>query len=178
MRKTFLLIIKKPKNIIFLISASILIFTILRFLPVYKILNDFYSLKGISWGRHLEVFSEYVFDPFFTAGLYEKISSIILSLLTSFNLLLFIIFAKKQKKFLSGKGFFATLSGIFLGFFGVGCISCGAFILAPIITFVGLGAYTTYFIEHANIIAALGIIFVIFSSIYLLKQIAKPMVCI
>ncbi len=177
MKKTCITIIKKPKNIFFIISVSIIIFILLRFLPVYRILFDFYSLPGISFARKLEIFYQYIFDPFLNALFQEKFITITLSILTSFNILLFIIFAKRQKKILSGKGFFASLSGIFLGLFGIGCISCGAFVLAPIITFIGLGAYINKFIENANIISNIGIVFVIISIVYLLKQISKPLMC-
>jgi hypothetical protein len=177
MRKTSLSIFKKPRNIIFLLIGSILMFTLFRVIPVYQILSDFFSLPGLSAMRRFEVFSEYVFDSFLTATLSEKISTITLAVLTTMNLLLFALFTKRQRTMLSGKGFFATASGMILGLFGVGCISCGAFVLAPVITFIGLGTYMKYFIEYASIISYAGIILVLISNIYLLRKISKPMVC-
>ncbi|MCD5390027.1 MAG: hypothetical protein LR005_01435 [Candidatus Pacebacteria bacterium] len=177
MKKIFISIIKKPKNIIFLVTITALIFILLRLLPTYEILKNFYALPNITFSRKLEVFYQYIFEPFFRGTFQEKFSTIILSILTSLNILLFIIFAKRQGKILSGKGFFASLSGMFLGLFGVGCISCGAFVLAPVITFLGLGTYTGKFIEHAGLISNIGIALVIISILYLLKQISKPLIC-
>lgn len=150
---------------------------LLRLLPVYEILKNFYSLADISFTRKIEVFNQYIFESFVHGTFQEKFSTITLSILSSFNILLFIIFAKRQRKFLVGKSFFASLSGIFLGLFGVGCVSCGAFVLAPIITFLGFGAYLNQFIKHAGLISNIGIIFVLISIFYLLKQISKPMIC-
>ena len=177
MKSEFISIIKKPKNIISIVLASIVIFIILRLLPVYKILSNFYSLPNISFSRKLEVFYQYIFEPFLQALPQEKFTTIILSLLTSLNILLFFIFSKRQRKMLSGKSFFASLSGMFLGLFGIGCISCGAFILAPVITFLGFGVYINIFINHSRLISNIGIALVLISIIYLLKQISKPLVC-
>jgi len=177
MIKSIQTIIVKPKNIIFLILGSFVVFTLLRVFPVYEILSDFFTISNITAMRRFEVFNEYVYDSFLTATLSEKITTISLSILTAMNVLLFTLFTKRQRSMLSGKGFFATLSGMVLGLFGVGCLSCGAFVLAPIITFLGLGTYMKFFVEYASIISYIGIIFVLISNIYLLRKISKPMVC-
>lgn len=177
MLQTFISIAKQTKNIIAAAVLSFIIFTILRILPVYDILRNSFSIKGIPFFRKLEIFNEYIFTSFNTITTGEQILVISLSLLAAVNIVLFFVFAKRQRKMLSKRSFFASISGMFFGLFGVGCLSCGILLLAPLITFFGLGAYKKYFLEYAITISTVGIIFVILSSFYILYQLSKPQVC-
>ena len=177
MKKTFLSIIKKPKNRVFIFIMSLLVFILLRIIPVFEILKDFYSLAGITAVRKISIFYEYTLLSFFDTGLLEQILLVLLSVFSAFNILFFILFARRQKKMLSKRSFFAAVSGMFFGLFGVGCISCGAFVLAPIITFLGFGAYIGFFTAHALLITCIGIGLVFLSAVYLLHNLSQPLVC-
>lgn len=177
MLESFLNIIKIPKKDIFWLIVSFFVFAILRTMPVFEILQHSYSIPGLPFWRKIEIFYEYIFVYFLdTAGI-EQFLTIALAILTGFNVVLFIDFARRQKKILSKRSLFASISGIFFGLFGVGCLSCGAFVLAPVITFFGLGAYGAYFTKHAVILSVIGLILVLASNIYLLYQISRPLVC-
>ena len=178
-RYTFLKIIKNPWNDILLIFLSLLIFITLKIIPVYTLIRDFFKVSGTSFLRKLEVVNEFTFLSC-TDSLWEtRIVTVLLSVLIAFNILLFMLYAKRQGTFLRGshKSMLATLGGIILGFFGIGCISCGAFILAPLITFLGLGSYMHFFTGEAHIISFIGVLFVFLSNLYLLRQLSKPIVC-
>lgn len=177
MLNIFINLFKKVKNITFLIVMSLLIFISLRVLPVYDILKHSFSIQGMSATRKMDLLYEFTITTFTEGMPQEQVIVILLSVLTAINILLFVIFAKRQRKILSGKSFLASISGMLLGLFGVGCLSCGVLIMAPLLTFVGLGSYLGGAIEYAVWIAYVGIIFVISSIIYLLKKISEPLVC-
>ena len=177
MLTTFINIMRKWKNSITLVIGSCVLFIILRILPVYEILKNSYKIPGISFSRKWELFIEYTFQSFVDISLGEQFIIFALSILTTFNIILFIIFARKQQKILSKRSFAASISGMVLGLFGVGCLSCGFLILAPLITFIGLGAYIGDFTQYAITISYGGIVLVIFSIFYLLKKISEPVVC-
>ena len=61
--------------------------------------------------------------------------------------------------------------------FGVGCLSCGFLIMAPVLTFLGLGAYLGKVGEHALLVSYGGMILVIISILYLLKKIGEHLIC-
>ena len=177
MLTVFTSIFRKPKNIIALLIGSLIIFFILRVLPIYEILHNSYKIPGISFQRKQELFFDYTLGSFLDIPVIEQVLVISLSLFTVINLILFIVFARRQRKILSKRSFIASVSGMFLGLFGVGCLSCGALIMAPLLTFIGFGAYLGSFAEYALWISITGVLFVLFSIFYLLKKISEPMIC-
>lgn len=177
MKEYALSIIKKPKNIAVVVLGWILMFVLLRVFPVYQILKTSYRIPGMAITRKLELFFEYTFASFVGIGLLEQFLVLSLALLTVINIFLFVVYAKRQSKILSGKGFLPSIIGMFMGLFGVGCISCGAFILAPVLGVIGLGSYISGFSQYAVLISYVGLLFVIASIFYLLKKISTPQVC-
>ena len=170
---------RKPSHVVSYLFLSFIVFSILKIIPVYHILKDFFSIRGLPLHRYFEVLYEYIF---LTCGDHvwkTRLVTIFLALLISLNIVLFFLYAKRQGSFLrmTHKSLLGSLGGIILGFFGIGCISCGAFILAPLITFLGLGAYMKFFTEHAELISFIGVFFVLISNLYLLYQLQKPIVC-
>lgn len=157
--------------------GSFITFTILRILPVFEILKNSYKIPGIGITRKFELFWDYSFLSFFNISRAEQFLVLALSTLTTLNIILFIIFARRQQQMLLKRSFVASLSGMFFGLFGVGCLSCGVLILAPLVTFLGLGAHLANFAQHAITISYIGMVLVIISSLYLLKKISDPLVC-
>ncbi len=170
-------IFKQPKNIIIWFLGSFLIFLILRILPVYGILKNAFSILDISFGRKRELFNDYIFRTFTEINFSEQLLIVLLSVLTALNIILFIMFVQRQRKILSGKSFISSISGMFLGLFGVGCLSCGFLIMAPLLTFLGLGGYILNIAQYAELISYAGVFLLVISIYYLLKQLSKPLIC-
>lgn len=177
MLNVFISIMKKTKNIIAVTLGTFLVFIVLRMIPIYTILKHSYTIPGLTLGRKIDIFLEYTLVSFTQSSFDEQFIVVTLSVLTVINILLFIVFSKRQQKMLSGKSFIASISGMFLGLFGVGCLSCGVLIMAPLLTVVGLGSYLESFTEYAIWLSYGGILFVTISILYLLKKISEPMVC-
>lgn len=173
----FLLKMKKANNIVFILVSSFLLLLILLSLPVFEILSFTFTSDKIDFLTKLEYFFSYTLGTLVKVSFFEKVSVLLLSILSSIQFLFFKIFAQRQRKVLAGKGFFASLSGMFLGLFGVGCVSCGAFILAPILTFLGLSAQLGFFRDHALSISYLGSLVLVFSIYYLLRKLTEVQVC-
>ncbi|MCA9351859.1 hypothetical protein KC866_00500 [Patescibacteria group bacterium] len=178
MVNTLLHILKRRWNTIALVCGSCAIFLILRIVPVYGILKTSYALPGLSFVRKIDIFLEYVIYSFTRISFHEQLLVIALSILTTLNIILFIVFTQRQQKLLSKRSFIASVSGMVLGLFGVGCVSCGVLVLAPLITALGLGAYLGTFTQYALLIAYIGLGFVIVSSLYLLRKISQPNICL
>lgn len=161
----------------FIVIGSFVVFLGLQTLPVYHLLKSAYNVPGISTGRSLELFFQYVFEPFTYISLYQQIIVVLLGLMTALNILLFIIFIRRQKKVFVGKSFFASVSGIFLGLFGVGCVSCGVVILAPVLTFLGLGSVIQDAVIYSPWISGVGVLLMGASIFYILRKLSQPLVC-
>jgi len=170
-------IFSKKKNIIIGLLVSAIIFVILRVIPVYMILKTTFIIPGVKWSRKYELFTDYVLTSFFEIAFVEQLLIILLALATAVNMIVFYYYIKRQQKILSGKSFFASASGMFLGIFGIGCLSCGVLVVAPIVSALGLGAYIAGITQYALLLSYVGLTFIIFSIGYLLHQLSKPLVC-
>lgn len=177
MLTSFKQIFSRPKNFFLTILTMILVFFVLRIIPIYEILWNSFRIPGLSLSRKFEIFFEYTFLVFFKLHTLEQFLTLVLVFLTSINVILFVIYAKRQRRLFSGKSFLASISGIILGLFGIGCISCGVLILAPLISFIGLGSYVGGITQYALALSFAGVILVSLSNIYLLHQLEKPNVC-
>jgi len=173
MLSQFVLIFSNKKNIITASILSIFLFVLLRAFPQFNILRDFFSLSGISATRRLEVFLDQTFGSFHYLSFVEMSIAILFPLLISFNIIILVFYFKRQKKLLSRHGTALSLSGIFFGFFGVGCLSCGALFLAPLLSGLGLG----FLLGLSTELSELGLILVLVSCLYLLRELSKPLVC-
>ena len=170
-------IIKQKKNIVALVVGSLILFFLFRLTPVFDIVTTSLRLPGLALGRKVSIVFEYTLGTFGRGSITEDIIPIMLSILTTLNVILFVRYAKRQRKIFSKRSLAASISGILLGLFGVGCLSCGALVLAPLLTFVGLGGSVGFCTQHAVAISYLGLGFVIASIGYLLYRLSRPLVC-
>jgi len=177
MLNSFISVFRKTKNNIALVIGSFVVFIMLRIIPVFNILKHSYTISEMTVARKIDLFLDYTLATFLEASSVEQFIVVALSILTVINIILFVVFARRQQKMLSKRSFFASVSGMFLGLFGVGCLSCGVLIMAPLLTFIGLGSYLGNFAQYALWLSFGGMIFVIISILYLLKKISEPMIC-
>ena len=177
MNKVLTRILRKPTNISILVGVSAISFIAIRLIPFWQIINNSFMMPGISPSRKIILLFEYIIVFFTDLMFVEQITTIILSLVLGVNVVLFIEYIKKQRKVFAGKSFAGSTLGVILGIFGAGCVSCGALVIAPLLTAIGLGSYIEFFSYNALLISWIGIVIILLSSYYLLSQIKKPLVC-
>ncbi|MCI5050987.1 MAG: hypothetical protein MRY57_01625 [Candidatus Pacebacteria bacterium] len=177
MKKIFISIIKQPKNIFAIIIGSGVILSIFKLLPNIHIVRDFWQLKGVSFARKIEILYDYSFGEYSLWYVFDSVFLLLLCISIMINVLVFIYYIKRQKKALNKGSFLATTGGIVLATFGVGCISCGAIVLAPLLTSLGLLGFLQILPFFGKEFLVLGIIIIWTSTFYLLKQMNKPLVC-
>ncbi|MAQ77472.1 hypothetical protein CL684_03025 [Candidatus Campbellbacteria bacterium] len=177
MQSLFIRIFRKKDNLLIFVLATVLVFLLARIIPIWEILTNSFKIPDISLSRKFSIFSEYIFIYFIDIPIVEQATTIILSLALGINTVLFYQYIKKQQKIFAGKSFLGSSIGVMLGVFGVGCVSCGALVIAPILTGIGLGAQIGFISQYALLISWAGIAGICISSYYLLLQINKPLVC-
>lgn len=171
-------ILKKKRNLFLLNFLGFIFFIIfISFSQLEFFKTSFLYLYNESFLIYLKTFFLVFREILFGFSFLNILFTVVLSLLLSLNFILLSLLYKKQKIVFKSKSFASSLAGIFLGFFGIGCISCGAFVLAPLLAFLGLGAYVNYFVQNMFLISILSLVLLVFSNIYLLYQIKKPLVC-
>lgn len=177
MYNQFKKIFLKPKN--FFITFVIFLFLFLLFsaLPNYKIISDFLVLDTISVFRKIELIFEYSFVGLFETSVFSFFVTLFTTLFLSLNLVSFYFFYKRQEVVFKNKGFVASVLGIFLSLFGVGCLSCGALLIAPLFSFFGIASVLDFLPFGGVGVSVLGLVLTVFSFFYILKQISKPLMC-
>jgi hypothetical protein len=101
---------------------------------------------------------------------------LLLAFLTGVNSVIFIVYLKQYKKQLSFAGTNLTFAAMVLGVFGVGCLSCGVLLIAPIVSIFGFSA-ALWVTEYGILMSLIGCLLVAYSSYFLLKKITNPQVC-
>ncbi len=153
------------------------IFFVLRTLPHRVLLWQFYHLDTVSFARFMEVFWENTITSMSFSTLSSNVIAIILPLLIALNIVLFITYYRMQRSVLAGKSLFASLGGMVLGLFGVGCFACSGLLLAPLISFFGLAGVFGVLPYGGQELAYVGLFLLLLSNIYLIKKINQPNVC-
>ena len=171
-------IFRQTKNILALCIGSVFLFIILRILPQFHSIRDFWQLADIEMARKFEVLYNYSFGSYSIWHVFETSLTILLTIATVMNIIIFIRYFKRQRKALNKGSLFATGAGMVLGMFGVGCISCGAIVLAPILSALGLLGALNMLPFAGKELVVVGFLLIISSIYYLLKQLNKPLVCI
>jgi hypothetical protein len=170
-------ILWQTKNILALSIGSVLLFVILRILPQFHIIRDFWKLSTVDVVRKFEVFYNYSLGSYSTWYFFETSLTILLTIATVLNIIIFIRYFKRQKKVLNKGSLLTTSAGLFLGMLGVGCISCGAIILAPLLSVLGLLGALEILPFAGRELVVIGLLFIIGSSYYLLRQLNQPLLC-
>lgn len=170
-------LLKRKKNIIVLVIGTISLFTLLRVIPQIHIIYDFWLLHGVNLSRKFEILYEYSFGTFSLWGWFDTTTSIILSFATVINIIVLVIYFKRQRKVLNKGSLAATSAGMVLGMFGVGCVSCGALVLAPILSYLGLLGALELLPFAGRELVIVGLLLVIASTVYLLKKLNQPLIC-
>lgn len=168
---------KRKKNIFVFVIGSTVLFLVFRLLPQFHIIRDFWGLEGVSISRKFEVLYNYTLGYYSLWHRFETTATIILSLATVINVIVFSVYYRRQKKVLNKGSVIASTTGMFLAVFGVGCISCGAIVLAPLLSAFGLLGSLSLLPFFGKELVVVGLVFVIGSTTYLLHQLKKPLVC-
>jgi len=177
MFRLLLSILSSKKNIHALVFGSLLLLILLRIIPQFHIIYNFWLLHGVDISRKFEILYQYSFGSFSLWYLYDTLAMIILTIAMVINSIVFVAYFKRQKKVLNKGSVAATSTGIFLGMFGVGCVSCGALVLAPILSSLGLLGFLEILPFAGKEFVIIGLFFIGISTWYLLKQLQKPLVC-
>lgn len=161
--KVFSRVFRKPSYIILAILTALIVFDFAIIIPNYKLIWSVLGVEGPSINDKLSMLWTLVYTA--TPIIY------FISILFGINISLTIFFFHRRLKAVGEKGIWASTTGIFMGFLGIGCASCGSLFLVGNIGVLGALPF-------------LGVLFSILSiillalSIYITaKRIHDPLVC-
>jgi len=164
----------------------------------YIVLAGFFSflIFAISvWLRNLQLLGEVVASSLFSfpekillfvrflGGITTSVSAltafliVLTALLFGINIAFFIYFLRKNKRLAGGRAGTVAASGLVSGIFGVGCASCGAFLLTALLSSVGASGLITFFPLQGAEFNILSIILLSVSIVLLTRAMYTSKVC-
>jgi len=107
---------------------------------------------------------------------FASLSSVVIAVLLGINMaMVFYIYKNRVKT--TRKGLFASIGGFVSGVFGMGCASCGTFLLGPLLSLVGASWVVSLLPYNGVEFGALSIAIFIFAIFIFAKRIEDPKVC-
>lgn len=172
LKKIFL----KTKNIVLVVFFTVLTVGIFLSVTQFNTIAGMFSLFEIGEAHLWNSLFNIVGTSLAVMSLSEIIILILLSFFIGGNVVLFLTYLKQYRQRLSLTGSNLTVTAIVLGIFGIGCISCGVLLLAPIISIIGVSA-ALWVTHYAIALSIVGLLLVSYSNYILLKKISDPQVC-
>lgn len=160
---------------------------------VLALLVSFLLFLFVIWLPNLSFVREITFSPFFTItqkisillsslgafktnlSLFGKVTLIITSLLFGLNVSLFSFYIKRRVKLEKEVGM--SLGGMLAGLIGIGCASCGSFIIASIFGMSASAVFIGLLPFRGQEFAVAGILILSLSIVLISKKIQEPFVC-
>jgi hypothetical protein len=177
--KQLQIVFTKPKYIFLAVVITVVIFTLAIWLPNF-------SLIGIML---LSDFASVYEKLKFILSLYESIFTNFSTLSASYTIMIAVLFGIQSallmfyiRKVRSGiRGVSGTsaagIGGLISGMFGIGCASCGTFILTSALSLFGATGFLSFLPFRGEEFGVLGVILLSYSIFLLLKKIQGPLVC-
>lgn len=173
MFSVFKQIFRSPLRIFLTILFTLILFLVLVMYPNRALLFfvfdqfGFFSLQALSFLGGYIVHLPQILIP------KDFLLPLLISFLFVVNMVIFIYFFQRQRNLLSTRHTSLSVLGMFLGLFGVGCLSCGTLFLAPLVTALGLGGL----LHFGSRIVILGLGLLLISSMMMLRKMSQPLVC-
>lgn len=155
--------------------VSFLLFLFAVWLPNFSFVREIISSQYFSFPEKISILANSL-QAFKTN--FRPLGQIILvavSLLFGLNISLFTFYLKRRMGLQKETGM--SLGGIIAGMLGVGCASCGSFILSSLFG-AGLSAALVSFLPlRGQEFGIFSIVILVFSNVSVAKKIHKPLIC-
>lgn len=175
MAKTFLKIFRQP--LYFLIAT--IVFVSVAFVaiesPNFNLIFEVFKTFGFVASIKTAISLLGSLQTNFT--LFSATYTLLIALFFGINMSLFVYYYKKYKHMKKLNGVKTSTLGIIAGTLGIGCASCGSLVIAGLFSVLGIGGVFDLLLFGGQEFAVIGLILLMVSTYYLLKNIHKPVVC-
>lgn len=165
------------RYIVIAIITSIIVFTFAVWLPNFRLISKIIFNSSASV---LEKIS-FLFSLFGSIQTNFSIISasytIIIAILFGINIALLVYYVRSRQVSALGSGATLSVGGLISGMFGIGCATCGTFILTSVLALVGVGGIITFLPFGGEEFGILGIVLIIYATYYIAKKIKEPLIC-
>ena len=102
--------------------------------------------------------------------------TIAIAVLFGINIAMIVYLTRKRRQ-LGGKTVSVGVGGVVSGLFGVGCASCGAFLLTAVLSSIGAVGILAYLPLQGGELGLIGVALLAVSLVLISKKITQPLMC-
>lgn len=166
---------KNWQYVILALTASVLIFLFAVWLPNFSFIGEIITSQYFGTSEKIEILFSSL--KAFKTNLMplSRIILVTISLLFGLNISLFVFYLKRRIKLQKEAGL--SVGGIIAGMVGIGCASCGSFILTSLFGMSASVAFLGLLPLGGHEFGILSIAILGYSIISISKKIQEPLVC-
>ena len=159
------------------ITISVSVFAFAVWLPNWRLIVTVIASPSVSFTEAVGV----IFGLFLSIGTNFTIVSasytIIIAILFGINIALLIYYVRMRRGAFKSGGAATGIVGLVSGVFGIGCASCGTFILTSVLALVGGAGILSFLPLGGEEFGILGVVLIGYATYWTVKKIEEPIVC-
>lgn len=160
--------------------SALFVFVLATWLPNLRLVWQIASSTTIPLAARIEALIELIGSIATNFTIFSALSTIAVSVLFGANVALVVYYFRSRRPALRQGGYTraaASMGGLVSGLFGVSCATCGAFVLSPILSFIGATGFVTLLPFGGEEFSLLGIGMLVLSIALTARKIREPAVC-
>lgn len=160
--------------------SALFVFVLSTWLPNLGLVWQISTSSSIALADKIDVLLSLIGSIGTNFTVFSALSTIAISVLFGVNMAMIAYYFGSRRQVLRRAGHAgaaASLGGVATGLFGVGCAACGAFVLSPILSFIGATGLITLLPFGGEEFGLLGVGMLIFSIVLTARKIREPAVC-
>lgn len=169
-------VFSSPSYIVLAITIAIAVFSFAVWLPNWRLIFIVITSPSVSFTEAVNI----IFSLFLSIGTnFTAVSAsytIAIAILFGINIALLTYYISKRRGAIQGKGGVLGIGGLISGVFGIGCASCGIFILTAVLALIGAGGIIAFLPLGGEEFGILGVILIGYATYWTAKKIEEPLV--
>ncbi|MCD5384507.1 MAG: hypothetical protein LRZ97_01155 [Candidatus Pacebacteria bacterium] len=179
--ESFVKTFKQLRYVVTALVVSITVFSLSVWLPNSAIIWSVFSNTSIAFVDKVSLLWHLYGSIVTNFHIFSASYTIIIAILFGVNIALMLKYIKEQKTLTDKSNVKpavgTSVGGLIAGFLGIGCATCGTFILSGLFTIFGTGVVLTLLPLGGGEFGIIGVALLMYSIYIILKKMQTPYIC-
>ncbi len=170
----------RGRYILLAAATGLAVFVLATWLPNLGLVWQIAASASVPFADKVKVLTALIGSIGTNFTLFSALSTVAIAALFGANVAVMAYYFRARRQLLGQAGqagTAASLGGLASGFFGVGCAACGAFVLGPVLAFVGASGLIALLPFGGEEFGALGVAMLGYSLVLTARKIGEPVAC-
>lgn len=159
------------------ILISLLVFTLAVWMPNIRLIFDILSSNTISVLEKMQFLFSFYSSIATNFTVVSASYTIAIAILFGISVVLLTYYIKERRAVIAGSGVATGVGGLISGVFGIGCATCGTFILTSLLAVFGAGGVLAFLPFGGEEFGFLGVGLLMYSVYMISKKINESIIC-